>query len=87
MDRNTPRTLDGDTPAVAHLRALVAESATSTYMTPGGIIRDKTGKRREAEHKVAEAVVRFAFDHAGITNGHLAPTGLLLDLLDGKPVS
>ena len=83
----TPARRDGDTPAVARLREIVAASAEANTVTRGGAVKPKTGKQREIEHAVANEVVRFAFDHAGITGGHLAPTGVLLDLLDGKAIT
>jgi hypothetical protein len=68
--------------AVKRLIDLVATADQPTYVTSGGSLRLKSLKRRQQEHAVAQEVVRFAFDHAGITGGYLAPTGLYLDLLD-----
>ncbi len=66
------------------LRYLVAVAKEETYTTRGGVVKMKTKKQRQVEFKVAEEVVRFAFDHAGITEGHLAPGGLFLQLWEGK---
>jgi hypothetical protein len=64
-----------------HLRRLVAETYRDTYETTGGVVRLKTRKRREQEKAVADAVVRFAFDHGGYRGEHLAPGGLWAELM------
>lgn len=74
--------LDVNDPAINRLLYLVAQSDQETFFTNGGVERTKTAKRRERELAVAQEVVRFAFDHAGITGGYLAPTGLYMALLD-----
>ena len=68
--------------ALDRLRYLVAVAHEPNVTTRGGIVKPKTKKQREIEAAVANEVVRFAFDHAGITEGHLAPGGLYLQLLD-----
>lgn len=74
MNTNTDAGMDS-------LRRIVADVYTDTYMTTGGIVRTKTAKRREQEKAVAEAVVRFAFDHGGYRGEHLAPAGLWFELM------
>lgn len=70
------------TPAgMRRLRELVLATVTPTYETRTGIVREKTAKRREIEREVAEAVVRFAFDHGGYRRTHLAPGGLREEVL------
>lgn len=63
------------------LRYLVGQAHQDTYTTATGIVKPKTKKQREIEWAVATEVVRFAFDHGGITEGHLAPGGLMLQLM------
>lgn len=70
-----------DTPAYARLQYLFGVAVEPNETTRGGVIRPKTKKQRQLEMAIAEETARFAFDHAGITNGHLAPGGLILDLL------
>lgn len=71
-------------PAMSRLRYLVGVAMEPTYTTRGGQIKNKTAKRREIERTVADEVVRFAFDHAGIKGdgNSLAPTGLFLQLMN-----
>lgn len=68
--------------AYERLQYLAGVACEPTVMTSGGIIRNKTKKQRQQEVAVFEEVARFAFDHCGITNGHLAPGGLIMDLLN-----
>lgn len=70
------------TAALDRLRYLVGVMCEPTQTTRGGIVRAKTKKQRQIDREVADAVVRFAFDHAGITEGHLAPGGLMLQLME-----
>jgi hypothetical protein len=64
----------------ARLLALVVEAYRETYQTRGGIDRPKTRKQRQLDWTVAEAVVRFAYDHGGYAGEHLAPGGLWAEL-------
>lgn len=74
MNTTTPEGYD-------RLKVLVAEAHRTTYQTNGGQTKAKTRKQLEIDKAVAEAVVRFAFDHAGFNTNHLAPTGLYLELM------
>lgn len=66
------------------LRQLVRAADAATYTTTTGVVKPKTAKQREIDKAVAEQVVRFAFDHAGITGDerNLAPSGLYIQLLE-----
>ncbi len=64
----------------ARLQYLVAQSLEPNETTRGGVVRPKTKKRRQIEAAVVEEVVRFAFDHGGYGQEHLAPGGLYMEL-------
>lgn len=70
-------------PVWQRLRYLVGVMCEPTFTTPSGIVKKKTNKQRDEERAVAEAVVRFAFDHLGIRGdeGNLAPSGLQVQLM------
>lgn len=81
MNTNTTTTKP-QTAAMDRLRYLVGVASQPQYMTRSGIMKDKTKEQREQEWALATEVVMFAFDHAGITGGHLTPGGLLMELMD-----
>lgn len=64
------------------LRRIVAEKYEPNTTTKGGLVKPKTQKQREIDAAVCEAVVRFAFDHAGYGEAYLAPFGLEQELRD-----
>lgn len=81
MTRHVATATATESPGMDRLRALVAEAYAETVTTKSGIVKAKTAKQREIDKAVAEAVVRFAFDHGGYRGEHLAPAGLWDELM------